>query len=362
MMRDEYKYAVELERQDHTRLAQVPVTMDWGPALEWARFRALRESPGAMKPSHGSAQVEPEWDSALGEPYVSGVRISLVDGGSSAPPGVLPRAYFNRAAIEVSRRLIAKELLQPKEKFVYKVVAFRTPRQQQPQVGLALTVEDVAPGYTLKPASSDPFLRSVFACGEAREEDVRVFLPRRVLELAEENTRAAAATEAAGILIGRVCRDPGDGEVFLEITDLIPAKHVRSESTQVTFTPESWSAVDGAIRLRSEGEMMMGWFHSHPAKYWCAAKCSPEQRQACPLSLSFFSRDDYALHRTVFPMAHCVALLVTHAETGLRHALFGWRQGLIVQRGFHVLNAQSGSTETDSNIAIIGEDHEEICA
>jgi hypothetical protein len=174
-------------------------------------------------------------------------------------------------------------------------------------------------------------------------------------------TLAAATEETAGILIGHLCRDPEGKEIFVEVTDLIPAKHTVSESTQVTFTAETWTAVEAALRLRRGSETMVGWFHSHPAKYWCSAKCSPEARRTCPLGRSFFSGDDCTLHRAVFPLAHSIALVVTNTDAGLRHALFGWRHGMIVQRGFHVLNATPGLTEAGPGEAIVGGSHEEAC-
>jgi proteasome lid subunit RPN8/RPN11 len=360
MLRDQYQYAIELKCRGRRTLPQVPVSMDWGPAIEWARFLTLRQNPAEMKPFSGDATIEPEWDSTLGEPFVDGVRVSLDSNGSSVLPVRLPLAIFNRTAMAVSKGLVAKELLEPNEEFLYTVVAFPAARREPPRTGLSLTVQEIAASYALKKASRGSLLSSAKALGVVRDEDVLVFMPKSVLEEAGALTRAASATEAAGILIGHVCRDPED--IFVQVSALIPAKHTRAGSTQVTFTPDTWTAVDAAIQLRRAGEMMIGWFHSHPAKYWCSANCAPETRRTCPLGRSFFSGDDCALHRTVFPTAHCVALLVTNAETGLRHALFGWRQGLIVQRGFHVLNADPGLMETESSEAVIGEDHEEACA
>lgn len=361
MVRDQYQYAVELERLDRTPLGQFPVVMDWEPACEWARFMSLREAGDEAKPPDGDATIEPEWDDSRGEPFVGGVRVTLPRSVSGTQSVRLPLAYFRKTATEVSRGLVAKKLLQSGEEFHYSIVAFRAPKSVRAKTTLALTIEEVASPLVVKALPARGLLDCATAFGNGHADDVPVFIPQKILDDAAALTRAAEADETAGILIGHVRRDPPSRAIFLETTDLIPAKHTRSESTHVTFTPETWTAVDGAVRLRREGEMMVGWFHSHPAKYWCSPKCPPEARRQCPLSRSFFSGEDCALHRTVFPMGYCVALVVTNTDAGLRYALFGWRHGLVVQRGFHVLNASPGMAASASSEAIIGEQHEEAC-
>jgi hypothetical protein len=57
-----------------------------------------------------------------------------------------------------------------------------------------------------------------------------------------------------------------------------------------------------------------------------------------PLSGSFFSIHDAAVHRAAFVGAHCVALVVSdlgpERET---FSLFGWREGAVASRGYHIL-------------------------
>ena len=174
-------------------------------------------------------------------------------------------------------------------------------------------------------------------------------------------TRQAEANEIGGILIGQLCEDGEQRRLFLEVTALIMAKHTLQETTKITFTPETWAALDAAIKLRRSDEQMVGWFHSHPAKYWCSPTCSPEARRNCPLGRNFFSGEDRMLHRTVFSAAHCVALVATNTDDGLRYALFGWQQGIIAQRGFHVLNSTNSLAEATAAEAPNGGQHEEVC-
>ena len=52
----------------------------------------------------------------------------------------------------------------------------------------------------------------------------------------------------------------------------------------------------------------------------------------------FFSSDDKHLHRTVFPLGHQIGLLISDLpERGHVPALYGWRHGVVRERGYHEL-------------------------
>ena len=129
------------------------------------------------------------------------------------------------------------------------------------------------------------------------------------------------------------------------MTAQIPAQHTEQELARLTFTPETWTAVDAALALRDGGEIQLGWWHSHPASHWCDA-CPPEKRQRCKTagtpSGDFFSAHDVALHRAVFPRAYSIALVLSdgcgNAGTPVWR-LFGWRYGMVMARGFHLMHA-----------------------
>ena len=74
---------------------------------------------------------------------------------------------------------------------------------------------------------------------------------------------------------------------------------------------------------------------------------------ASPLLTDYFSAQDRLLHRTVFPAAYSVALVVNElAEDRSTLSLFGWRQGMVVQRGFQALGAaddQAARIESNSS-------------
>src|ERR1041384_3483120 len=77
MSTNEYRYVLELYREDDTPLGQASVTIDWGPAEEWAKFQAMRRGLIAPdKPAHVSS-IEPIWMLKAGEPYIDGIRRNI---------------------------------------------------------------------------------------------------------------------------------------------------------------------------------------------------------------------------------------------------------------------------------------------
>ena len=128
--------------------------------------------------------------------------------------------------------------------------------------------------------------------------------------------------------------------MFVEVTAQIAAKHTVADESKVTFTSETWTDVRQAIALRRSNEIALGSWHSHPARFWCS-KCPEERQRACALGAGFMSADDRALHRTIFPRAFSVALVVTNALAGLHTTAFGWRLGAIEPRGFFLVTGKS---------------------
>jgi proteasome lid subunit RPN8/RPN11 len=353
MVREPYRFVLELERQDGTPLGQFGVTMDWEPARQWAGFVALRGGNRGSATTGWLTAIEPEWDEAAGQPYVGGVRARLAD-----TTVVVPTTYFRPMARQLSQPLVEKKVLEEGERFHFRVLAFPGQPATIERVTLALNVEDIATSPPLKAARFPEAATSSF--GDQNPDDALVVVPQAVLDEAAQMTRLAGANETGGILIGHLCEDDERHDVFIEVTALIPARHALSESTKLTFTAETWAAVDAAIKLRAGGEQMVGWLHSHVPKYWCSS-CSAEARRQCPLNRSFFSGEDCSLHRTVFPMGYCVALLVTNTEEGLRYAMFGWRHAILVQRGFHILGATDTSPGELATEAVIGGVNEKTC-
>jgi len=131
------------------------------------------------------------------------------------------------------------------------------------------------------------------------------------------------------------------------VTAQIPATHVKSEITRLTFTEKTWTAARAAIDLRAKDEIMVGWWHSHSFLKEKCADCEKRKDNTCNSTATFMSADDCVLHRAVFSGgAYPVALVMSDSPcTGLTWALFGWRMGVIQERGFYEMGESNHETK-----------------
>ncbi len=201
-----------------------------------------------------------------------------------------------------------------------------------------LAIESIVEPLAVKSAVISDYLHRSTATGDHRNTRMPVFLPQSVLTEMEQLTRAAGDVETGGVLIGHVCHDHCVPELFLAISAQISAAHARQAPTSLELTPETWSAVEAARTLRGLEEMQLGWWHYHPSHTWCR-ECPPEKRRSCPLQTDFFSEQDIAVHRTCFPRALSVAVVITDRDPeGLSSVMYGWQDGVVRRRGFYVLD------------------------
>jgi hypothetical protein len=312
------------------------------------------------------AELRPAWHEELGQPYISAVAVALEVPGAGELTCQVPSSYFKSLAGDASAPLVRNGALQAGELFDYLVTAFPSPLRAPgaARARARFEIEEVPTPLPLKSSWLADFDARATAVGEQNREDIPVFIPQQVLAEAAQLTRDAAGVETASVLIGHIHRDRLGSELFLEVTAQIPARSHQATATRVAFGPETWDAVHGALALRAGNEQWVGWLHSHPAATWCNPKCPPETRARCPLQRSFFSADDCDVHRTVFSKAFHIALLVTNTDAGLQQALFSWRNGVIVQRGFHILGNQREQNPTVAPVAaaaIGGDENEKAC-
>jgi proteasome lid subunit RPN8/RPN11 len=273
----------------------------------------------------------------MGEPYLGGFRVIL-----SSPSGGVPSSYlfssdfFKTVAQAAAARLVQEGELEEGARFLFRPTAFlRDPQPVDPRAS-SFRTEPRAPQLSLEERCLSDFQERSEARNATREGRVPVFVPGRVLEGATALAVSAGEKETGGILIGYLRRDPAVGELFVEITEQLPAEYAEGSSTRLSFTPDAWTAVRAALDLRRQGEIMLGWWHSHVQSALCP-DCSEEDRAACRFREDFFSSHDHALHRTVFPRAYSVALVVNVVTAGPpTHSLFGWSDGLIRPRSFSV--------------------------
>jgi proteasome lid subunit RPN8/RPN11 len=336
MLKNDYQYALMLYREGKHSLGQVAITVDWEPAREWAEFRALRQGLIIQEDEAGRAsRVQPVWHAKLGEPYMKGFRVSVESGGEESASIDFTTGYFKQLAKQASVLLVEKGVLKKGERFKYLMAAFpqqKTTKAPRP----SFTTEEVTPRLPLLDESLAEAARRSSFQGNVDEDDMPLFVPEEVLMEAKALSKQAGAKETGGILIGHLSSDASLPEIFARVTAQIPARHTEASLTSLTFTSATWTDVRAALELRHKGEIMLGWWHSHPVREWCKG-CSLESRKVCSMAVDFFSAHDHALHRTIFPRAYSVALVVNNlGDEDATFSMFGWKRGLLEARGFYL--------------------------
>ena len=250
-----------------------------------------------------------------------------------------PSAYFKYAAAEASSEFVKRGKLETGDTYLFQAVAFAKNGAQAPRSTLNLEVIEEQLAFKYVQSLLDDFRRRSSPVGIVDIDDMPAFIPQGVLDEAAALTRAHEGRETGGILIGRLHHDSSLPEIFAEVSAQIPAEHTQGTIAKLTFTAETWSAASAAVRLRNQGEIYLGYWHSHPVWEWCRAReCTPEKQKTCPLADGFFSEDDRAVMRAAFPRAHSLGLVVNDpAFRDLSFSLFGWREGKIHSRGFYLL-------------------------
>lgn len=344
MAQGKHQYLLELYSNDGRLLGRARGATDWEPAEECVRFRAFQCGFDGTAYS-AEVCIEPLWNSRLRPPYVSGFRASIQPNGSAVVSHDFPVSYWLNMAQNAGSQLVEKGVLKAGETFLYHVLAYPCDAETTEAGSSPFEVKAIAPAPALKESLLDDFLSGSTACGPILADDILVFVPREAIAQAEALKEQAGDVEVGGILIGHLHRDAAKSVVFAEVTAQIPARHAVSSSARLTFTADTFAAAKAAIALRRRDEIWLGWWHAHPVFHW--TQSSSDKPTASTSLAGFFSAEDCALHRTIFPRAYSVALVVSdrQCEDGtweLSNAMFGWRNGAIEHRGFHIL--ESGRT------------------
>lgn len=333
-------------------------------ALEHGHFLGIRR--GALRatttlPEHSS--IEPIWCEIEGEPIVTAFDIRL---WSVDPPEEfrfsLGTAFLREVAERAGRPEVESADADDAAPIHFRVLAYSADEPASHEPAASAEPELFSVCELEQPLSiREGELSTRHAASEYSERDTDddgkrspIFLPRSVLLEAEEQKAAAGGVETGGLLIGHLCRDVSGTEVYADVTALIPAEYTEAAAQKLSFTANTWAAVDAAIELRGRGERMLGWMHTHPARAWCQ-NCPRESWSLCPLARDFFSAADVSVHRTIFPKAFGFALVLgDHVDEELEwqvsHAVYGWHEGWIQKRGFHVVQdvVVEGAAREDS--------------
>ncbi len=338
----DHRYAIDYFGADGTHLGAIAVEPDFQAAKEWTYLLGIRSGRLPAVTAAADGAVVPLWSEDRGAPYCRGIRVdSWVENGGEAVSCEFPMSYFNALAKKGAWQWIEKGELQPGERYVWLLCAYAIGAERPADDSLidltisasVFEVEVLTDPIPLELSRLESFHLRATAVGETNPIDVPVFIAQSVIDQACELATAAGEKETGGVLVGRLHRDASTAEIFVEIVTQIPAKYAEASASSFSFTPETWGAADAAIALRGRHELILGWWHSHPR--FCNPKCPEEQRRACLFAEPFFSSDDIHLHRVCFPQAYQIALLISDLpDRGSTPAIFGWRTGMVTERGY----------------------------
>ncbi len=315
---------------------------DFDRAIEATFFDGLRRGLFAdYAPPFAAAHIVPAFGRGEGSPRAAGfcVAIPAADGGEHRKE--FSADFFGRRALRLGADLVRAGRVPNGSTLLYQLAAYPED-EEAPAPG--------RPRFTLEPESVAVPVRPGSLTGHGpreawdrpRPEDMPVLIPRRVIDEAVEEAARAREREVGGALLGHLRRDTATGEVFLEVTCQVPAEATSATEVSVTFTPATWARVREVIDLRGEGEVFVGWVHSHP--FGLCAECPAVPPPECVAKVLFFSDGDEFLMELSFPRPFMVGLLCgrePRLRAALGHApvrLFGWRDGAIVPRGFEVID------------------------
>jgi len=327
-----FAFGIAFERTDGSPIDRVDLTPDWEPARE--RFRLLVAERG-VDPAVAFALdpvIEPLWSRLRGAPFVSACRVHSQE--APEPALELGIEYFAASVQRLSSELVTRGLLGEGERYFATLIA----RPLASAETLGRVRHRRRAKVPIRPGSLATLERRAVAHGApAHRGDPPCFVPSGLIEQARHRVSIDRERETGGVLVGHLCRDPSLGRLFVLVTAQIPVLEATGDATSLSFTAETWTEVRAGLDRRNRDEIMVGCWHSHPVHLWCR-DCPDDRRPACSLARGVFSEHDRRLHRTVFPRAFAVGLVLSDAGDGPPGvAAFGWRDGLIERRAFHTL-------------------------
>lgn len=342
---DEYRFQLELADESGDWVREEPLGRhDFKSAVYAACFERVRQGILAEYSPHiETARIDPVFSDATDRaPYAAGFRIAEGAHGHNDPGMGFSLTYFGSRASRIRSQLVRQEQIPDASQLRYYLSAYldqcRPHDRSRSPISLDATTFHVPLREKRRAELGD-----AETWDNPDPADVPVLVARSLLAEAIDESQRAPDREIGGVLLGHVCREPATGEVFVEVTCLVSGEEtVQSTQTTVTFTPETWLLARQVINLRGAGEIMVGWYHSHPFRL--CQECTLPAPAKCVNKILFYSQDDVQVMETTFDQPYMVGLLAavdTRLERSLGHApvrLFGWRKGEIHARGFDVIS------------------------
>jgi proteasome lid subunit RPN8/RPN11 len=93
---------------------------------------------------------------------------------------------------------------------------------------------------------------------EVEVSNFEIICEKEQMAKIEEHCFSETQIEVGGFLIGKV------EEGKTTVTAAVAAKHTIGQSTQLTFTHDTWDAIYKFMEKLPDDEKLIGWYHSHP--------------------------------------------------------------------------------------------------
>lgn len=153
--------------------------------------------------------------------------------------------------------------------------------------------------------------------GEQTNTAVSILINEPVLRMAQAHVMGHLDREVGGFLIGNLPQKLKNGRYFVHIIDAFVAEKAISRESSLTFTPETWRALQDRLGWQyGETAVCLGWYHSHPG-----------------FGL-FLSDDDLFLHKNYFTQPWHMALVLDPCAK--RSGFFCWDKKQTELRPFNM--------------------------
>jgi len=93
-------------------------------------------------------------------------------------------------------------------------------------------------------------------------EDLRVYFSPEAHEQAWNHARRNRSVEICGVMVGSWKRDAAGP--FVEIHHIIESNATRNGPAEVTFTHDTWGAINREMDTKYQALRIVGWYHTHP--------------------------------------------------------------------------------------------------
>lgn len=158
------------------------------------------------------------------------------------------------------------------------------------------------------------------AIGTIHKDTYPIAVHEHVLEQILAYSESDLSSEIGGFLLGQL-----RGKASVVVVDLfLPAEHTRSDGASLTFTHETWAALNRQIEQQFPAQKVVGWHHTHPG-----------------LGV-FLSAHDLFIHRNFFREPWQMAMVVD--PRGQELGFFQWSGSKVVDCGFVCLSDQAMET------------------